>query len=268
MKYTLANANSLFIHEHVIIVKREHTLLTICIFCARNIYRSLFLFPSIPNDISMVCERFSKSDTCMSNMFDRVDVICHVNNFACKQFVCSVTSLVTEQCFRLLHTYLDNIKSVIRAWKILFFQPRNSFCNFMKIFLINFQMNTKKLCEQFERIFGPFQLDRLRNKELVVSGGREFVSSPYSKFVYEVSLYLNDPISDVKVTMMMNTDNCLSYVITSIVLLEGILGKSVRKDVWRPTSQALIYINVSLDIDMWIEGLFSFVLSEFRMTAE
>ena len=100
MKYTVANANSLFIHEHVIIVKREHTLLTICICCARNIYRSLFLFPSIPNDISMVCERFSKSDTCMSNMFDRVDDICHVNNFACKQFV----------CFRLLHAYLDNIK--------------------------------------------------------------------------------------------------------------------------------------------------------------
>ena len=60
-------------------------------------------------------------------------------------------------------------------------------------------MNTKKFCEQFERIFGPFQLDRLRNKELVVSGGREFVSSPYSNFVYEVSLYLNAPISDVKV---------------------------------------------------------------------
>ena len=99
MKYTLANANSLFIHEHVIIVKHGHTLLTICIFCARDIYRSLFLFPSIPDDISMVCERFG-----------RVDDICHVNNFACKQFVCSVTSLVTEQCFRLLHAYLDNIK--------------------------------------------------------------------------------------------------------------------------------------------------------------
>ena len=110
MKYTLANANSLFIHEHVIIVKRGHTLLTICIFCARDIYRSLFLFPSIPDDISMVCERFSKCYTSMSNMFDRVDDICHVNNFACKQFVCSVTSLVTEQCFRLLHAYLDNIK--------------------------------------------------------------------------------------------------------------------------------------------------------------
>ena len=72
----------------------------------------------------------------------------------------------------------------------------------------------------------------------------------------------------LKWLMMMNADNCLSYVVTSIVLLEGILEKSVRKDVWRPTSQALIYVNVSLDIDIWIEGLFCFVLSKFRMTAE
>ena len=115
----------------------------------------------------------------MSNMFDRVDDICHVNNFACTQFVCSVTSLVTEQCFRLLHTYLDNIKICDQCMENFVFQPRNSFCNFMKKFLIIFQMNTKKFCEKFERIFGSFKTNRLRNKERVVSGGREFVSSPY-----------------------------------------------------------------------------------------
>ena len=59
-------------------------------------------------------------------------------------------------------------------------------------------MNTKNFCEEFERIFGSFQLKHLKDKEKVISCERNFVSSPYSNFIYEVSLYLDARICDIK----------------------------------------------------------------------
>ena len=59
-------------------------------------------------------------------------------------------------------------------------------------------LNTYKFCKEFEKIFGPYKSKRLTPKQRVLSGWRTFMSSPYSNFVYEISLYLNIPVSEVK----------------------------------------------------------------------
>ena len=58
--------------------------------------------------------------------------------------------------------------------------------------------NTYKFCKEFEKVFGSYKLIRLTRKERVLSGGRTLISSLYSNFVYEISLYLNIPVSESK----------------------------------------------------------------------
>ena len=59
-------------------------------------------------------------------------------------------------------------------------------------------LNTYKFCKEFDKIFGPYKSKRLTPKQGVLFGWWTFISSPYSNFVYEISLYLNIPVSEVK----------------------------------------------------------------------
>ena len=59
-------------------------------------------------------------------------------------------------------------------------------------------MNTYKFCKEFEKIFGRYQSKRISRKQRIISGGRTFISSPYSNFLYEMSLYADMPVSEFK----------------------------------------------------------------------
>ena len=59
-------------------------------------------------------------------------------------------------------------------------------------------MNTEKFCVEFENIFGRYKSNRIRRCHKVLSGNKRMVSSPYSTFIYEIGLYLNVPVSEVK----------------------------------------------------------------------
>ena len=57
---------------------------------------------------------------------------------------------------------------------------------------------TYKFCKEFEKKFGRYQLKRISRKQRIISGGRTFISSSYSNFLYEMSLYADMPVSEFK----------------------------------------------------------------------
>ena len=59
-------------------------------------------------------------------------------------------------------------------------------------------MNTENFCVEFEKIFGRYKSNRIRRCHMVLSGNKRMMSSPYSTFIYEIGLYLNVPVSEVK----------------------------------------------------------------------
>ena len=59
-------------------------------------------------------------------------------------------------------------------------------------------MNTEKFCVEFEKIFGRYKSNQIRRCQRVLSGDKRVISSPYSNFLYKISLYLKVRVSDVK----------------------------------------------------------------------
>ena len=59
-------------------------------------------------------------------------------------------------------------------------------------------MNTYKFCREFEKIFERYRKDRIIRSQRIFIGGKSSISPPYSNFLYELSLYLEAPISEVK----------------------------------------------------------------------
>ena len=59
-------------------------------------------------------------------------------------------------------------------------------------------MNTEKCCVEFEKIFGQHKSKRIKRYQRIFSGSKSMMSSPYSNFLYEVSLYLKIHVSEFK----------------------------------------------------------------------
>ena len=59
-------------------------------------------------------------------------------------------------------------------------------------------MNTYKFRKEFEKIFGRYQSKSISRKQIIISGGKTFIPSPYSNFMYEMSLYADIPVSELK----------------------------------------------------------------------
>ena len=59
-------------------------------------------------------------------------------------------------------------------------------------------MNSKIFCREFEKIFGRYKSKRIREFSKILCGDKEIISSSYGIFLYEMCLYLNIPVSEVK----------------------------------------------------------------------
>ena len=59
-------------------------------------------------------------------------------------------------------------------------------------------MNTDKFCVEFEKIFDQYKSKRIKRCQRILSGSETMISSPYSNFLYEVSLYLKSRVSELK----------------------------------------------------------------------
>ena len=55
-----------------------------------------------------------------------------------------------------------------------------------------------QILRKFEKIFGRYKSDRIRRCQKVLSGDKHVMSSSYSNFLYEISLYLKIRVSEVK----------------------------------------------------------------------
>ena len=58
-------------------------------------------------------------------------------------------------------------------------------------------MNTEKCCVEFEKIFGQYKSKHIKRYQRIFSGSKSMMS-PYSNFLYEVSLYLKIHVSELK----------------------------------------------------------------------
>ena len=59
-------------------------------------------------------------------------------------------------------------------------------------------MNTEKLCVEFEKIFGQYKSKRIKRFQRILSPSKAMIWSPYSNFLYEVSLSLKIGVSGLK----------------------------------------------------------------------
>ena len=59
-------------------------------------------------------------------------------------------------------------------------------------------MNPEKFCVEFEKLFGLYKLKRIKSCQRILSGSKTMISSPYSNFLYEVSLYLKICVLELK----------------------------------------------------------------------
>ena len=77
-------------------------------------------------------------------------------------------------------------------------------------------MNTYKFCKEknkknnfekinLKKIFGRYESKRISCKQIIISVGRTFISSPFSNFLYEMSLYADMRVSEFK---KLFGDNC------------------------------------------------------------
>ena len=76
-------------------------------------------------------------------------------------------------------------------------------------------MNTYLLCKEFEKNFGHFKKYNIKNRQTVVTRNIEFLSSPFSTFLYEISPYLEIDLSRLQKLLWSDCDrlfHCCSHV--------------------------------------------------------
>ena len=86
-----------------------------------------------------------------------------------------------------------------------------------------------EFCKELEKIFGPYKSRRISRNQCLISGGRTAMSSPYSNFVYEISLWFNIPVSDVTSYFGKIANTCILCVNIFINVLEENLEKIVQR---------------------------------------
>ena len=69
-------------------------------------------------------------------------------------------------------------------------------------------MNAEKSCVEFEKIFGQYKSKRIKRFQRILSPSKAMIWSPYSNFLYEVSLSLKIGVSGLKMLF----DNDCKYL--------------------------------------------------------
>ena len=59
-------------------------------------------------------------------------------------------------------------------------------------------MDTEEFCVEFQKMFGQYKSKRIKMCQRILSGSKAMISSLYSNFLYEVSLYLKIRVSQLK----------------------------------------------------------------------
>ena len=59
-------------------------------------------------------------------------------------------------------------------------------------------MNSYSFCKEFESFFGPCKKYKIKNKQSILATKNNLISSARSLFLYEMSLYLDMPVSRLK----------------------------------------------------------------------
>ena len=90
-------------------------------------------------------------------------------------------------------------------------------------------MNTEKFCKEYEKIFEKYKSYRIHKRQRILCGCKKIVSSPYPTFLYEVALYLDVPVSEVKNYFLMTVDIYFYCVNMFTGALERNLEKIVKK---------------------------------------
>ena len=129
-------------------------------------------------------------------------------------------------------------------------------------------MNTEKFCVEFENIFGRYKSNRIRRCHKVLSGNKRMVSSPYSTFIYEIGLYLNVPVSEVKKLFSEDCQYLFFYVIMFIDDLEKDSEKLVQKLVWLLMLLDKIFTSSFQSTDMFIDKVLRLIFIEAKTSFE
>ena len=130
------------------------------------------ILPEIPKDFPYVCVMFFKCSANIDYMFDEMhEKDDEANNNPAIIFM-HINRWLNNVCNPFMTHLLISLK--------LFFMP----------FIPDEYL-------QVEKIFGRYQSKRIRQKQRILSGGRTFISSPYSNFLYEMSLYADIPVSKI-----------------------------------------------------------------------
>ena len=163
----------LIVHLDVLIAKRKDQVVCACLVCLFKVYKKMCILPEIPKDFPYVCVMFFKRSANIDYMFDaRHEKDDEANNNP-------------AIIFMYINRWLNNVFNPFMTHLLIS----------LKHFFIPFIPDEYL---QVEKIFGRYQSKRIRQKQRILSGGRTFISSPYSNFLYEMSLYADIPVSKIE----------------------------------------------------------------------
>lgn len=72
-------------------------------------------------------------------------------------------------------------------------------------------MNTCLFCKELEKKFGHFKKYNIKNWQTVITRNIEFLLSPFSMFLYKISLYLQIDLSHLKNLLQSDCEQLLYY---------------------------------------------------------
>ena len=112
-------------------------------------------------------------------------------------------------------------------------------------------MDSYNFCKEFGSFFGLYKKYKIKNKQSILTTKKNLISSARSIYRYEMSLYLDIPVSKLK-SKHNDTCNYLSPLCQKIYLRFRKNSESyVKKEVWLNTRADVFYINVFHITDMY-----------------
>ena len=176
LKYVAYFAEGSYLHLVVVIAEKNGCVVSACAECFGKIVDRLSMLPEYPENIDCICNCFFYCCTSIWSLFlgmkalkkcSRRIVIGYLHCSCYSQDVCN-------NCMKCFLIYLKG-----------FFMP----------YLID---DTEKFCIEFEKMFGQYKSKQMKRYQRFLSGNKTMMSSPYSNFLYEISLYLKIHVSELK----------------------------------------------------------------------
>ena len=98
-------------------------------------------------------------------------------------------------------------------------------------FRIFIYINTYNFCREFGKFFGSYQKYEIAKKRTILTSNKNFMSSARSTLFYEISLYLDLPVSEVKAKYGIYVTICFHYAGRFIKNFVKNFAKSVGRTV-------------------------------------